>query len=600
MAIYEATIASANLKGADAPMKSVNSETSGSARPSPGPLPGREWETGATLTFPERLRELAQSLPNAIAITWLRDGEADAVDISFDELDRRASRIAGELRGRMAVGERVLIMGDAEPLFIAGFLGCLYAGMIAIPAATPRGNQSLGTLGSIVADCRPAAILVAGLSPRTRGRLQSSEAMSSVIWIDIDHLSGAVPEEHFPPPDPQAVAYLQYTSGSTGLPRGVVVTHENLIRNQQMMAEVAGHDSSTCYVSWLPLFHDMGLAGIVLQSLYAGGRSVLIPPRFFVQKPMRWLSAISAYGATTGGAPDFAYRLCARTLDPSSLASLDLRKWRVAISAGEPVRAETLEWFVEKFGPYGFRPEAWLPCYGLAEATCLVTGPTHGRMPRIVEKEPGGRLVSCGFPRQGQRVAIVDPDSCLPRPDGEIGEVWVHGPSVGRGYWGHTEETAESFGARMADDSPAWLRTGDLGFVSAGDLFITGRLKDLIIIRGSNHHPHAIERTVQQCNPAFTEARGAAFPIENDSTERLVIVQEIPRAARHHLDTASAIADIREAVSAEHGVQPQAIYLVRPACIPVTSSGKIQRRECRRRLEEGELAGQIVAQEADR
>jgi acyl-CoA synthetase (AMP-forming)/AMP-acid ligase II len=556
--------------------------------------------SAARFTLSEIAHSLSHSRPDAVAITWLRDGEADAVDISFGELDRRASRIALELRRRMAVGERVLIVGDAEPLFIAGFLGCLYAGMIAVPAATPRGNQSLGVLESIIADCRPAAILVAGLSPRTRGRLQLSEAMRSVLWIDIDQLSGDVTDEYFPPADPLAVAYLQYTSGSTGMPRGVMITHENLTSNQQMMAEVAGHDSQTCYVGWLPLFHDMGLAGIAMQSLYLGGRCVLIPPRFFMQKPMRWLSAISTYRATSSAAPDFAYEQCARTVDPGKLANIDLSAWRVAISGGEPVRAETLERFSKKFGLCGFRPQAWLPCYGMAEATCLVTGPANGREPRIVEREPGRRLVGCGFPRQGEQIAIVNPDTRMSVPDGQVAEVWCHGPSVGRGYWGRPDETAETFGARLPDDSRAWLRTGDLGFTSAGDLFITGRLKDLIIIRGGNHHPHTIELTAQRCNPAFAEARGAAFSIEIDSTERLVIVQEIARAARRELDIPSAITDIREAVSAEHGVQAHAIYLVRPASIPVTSSGKIQRRECRRRLLKGEFADLIVAQEVDR
>jgi acyl-CoA synthetase (AMP-forming)/AMP-acid ligase II len=469
--------------------------------------------------------------------------------------------------------------------------------MIAVPAAAPRGNQSLAGLEAIVADCGAVACLDAGISPRAKTRLLASESLRAVRWVDEESLSAAADDGlELILPEAGSIAYLQYTSGSTGQPRGVMISHENLVRNQEMMAEAAGHDSSIRCVGWLPLFHDMGLTAVV-QTLYHGGRCVLIPPRFFLQKPLRWLSGISRYGATSSAAPNFAYDLCTRSISPDQLAGLDLSSWRVAISGGEPVRAQTLDRFAEKFRPCGFRSEAWLPCFGLAEATCFVTGPTHGRVPRTAVDDDRHGLVSCGFPRQGQQIAIVDPDTRRPRAARQIGEVWVHGPSVGRGYWGRPEETAEIFGAKLPGDSRPWLATGDLGFTLDGELFITGRLKDLIIIRGSNHHPHAIENTVQRCNPAFADARGTAFSIEIDSTERLVIVQEVARAARIDFNAPAAIADIREAVSAEHGVQAHAIYLVRPASIPLTSSGKVQRRECRRRLEAEDLADFIVAQD---
>jgi acyl-CoA synthetase (AMP-forming)/AMP-acid ligase II len=539
-------------------------------------------------TLLEILSRIARSRPDAIAITWLRDGEDNEVDVSFGELDRRISRISSALPEQVNVGDRVLIFGDNEPEYVAGFLGCLHAGVIAVPVACPRGNRSLCGLESIAGDCGASAGIIAGVSPRTRARLGASEALRHLRWLDLDALPDKSDNDPILPVDFQEIAYLQYTSGSTGSPRGVMITHQNLVANQRMMAQLAGHDSKTLNVGWLPLFHDMGLTAIA-QTLYVGGRSVMIPPRFFMQKPLRWLSAISRYGATSCAAPDFAYELCARTIDPSKLAGLNLNTWRIAISGGEAVRASTLRHFAEKFGPHGFRPEVWLPCYGLAEATCFVTGPKQGRAPSIVEREPGRPLVGCGFSPSGGEIAIVNPDTRVARAEGEIGEVWVRGPSVGRGYWGRPQETAETFAATLPGDPRPWLRTGDLGFTTAGELFIAGRLKDLIIIHGSNHDPHAIELTVRRCNPAFAEARGAAFAIEHDSAERLAIVQEVVRAVRNNFNADEAIADIREAVSAAHGVQPWVILLVCPATLPITSSGKIQRGECRRRMEAGEL-----------
>ncbi|MEO6192910.1 MAG: AMP-binding protein, partial [Thermoanaerobaculia bacterium] len=374
----------------------------------------------------------------------------------------------------------------------------------------------------------------------------------------------------------------QYTSGSTAAPKGVMVSHGNLLHNERMIGAAFGMDEESVVVGWLPLYHDMGLIGNVLQPLHAGGRCVLMSPVSFLQRPMRWLEAISRYRGTVGGGPNFAYELCARKASPEALAGLDLSSWQVAYNGAEPVRASTLERFAEVFAPSGFRKEAFYPCYGLAEATLFVTGGVSGVAPRVDD-----RRVSCGYAWMGQRLVVADPETGTERGAGEEGEVWISGPSVARGYWENPEGTARDFNAFLATGEGPFLRTGDLGYLAGGELYVTGRLKDLIILRGRNHYPQDIELTAERAHVDLQPGGGAAFSVEVGGEERLVIVHEV---VRHRKDGIEAIAEaVRGAVAAEHEVQAREVVLIRQGGLPKTSSGKVQRALCRELYLKGEL-----------
>jgi acyl-CoA synthetase (AMP-forming)/AMP-acid ligase II len=397
---------------------------------------------------------------------------------------------------------------------------------------------------------------------------------------------------------PETLAFLQYTSGSTGDPKGVMVSHGNLLHNERMIQQAFGHTEDTVVVGWLPLFHDMGLIGNVLQSLYMGVRCILMPPVAFLQRPYRWLQAISCFKATTSGAPNFAYDLCARKITDQQAESLDLSSWAVAFSGAEPVRAETLDLFARRFGPYGFRREAFYPCYGLAEATLLVSGGAHSTAPAVcsvdadsleehcvapaTEGADARTLVSCGWAWDTQRIAIVDSESFRRCPEGHVGEIWVAGPSVAQGYWSRPELTQQTFHAYVQDTNEGpYLRTGDLGFVQQGELFVTGRLKDMIVIRGRNYYPQDIERLVQESHPALEEGHGAAFSVERGGEERLVVAQEVKYTYRRNLNVAEVTGNIRETVAEQFGLDLLAVVLLKSGGVQRTSSGKIQRGTCK-------------------
>lgn len=551
------------------------------------------------------LRCRARSQPERVAYTFLRDGESDEVHMTYEQLDRQSAAIAGQLLVRSNPGDRVMLVYEAGLDFIVAFFGCLYAGVVAVPAYPPRPNQSTTLLEAMVEDCQA----VLGLTTRRvlgtiRPRLTSKPLLAKLQWLVTDspvaaeHACGrirAIAED--------AIAYLQYTSGSTGTPKGVVITHGNLVHNERMIRTAFEHDEHSVHVGWLPLFHDMGLVGMVLQALYVGARCVLLPPLHFMQKPLRWLQAITRYRATTSGAPNFAYDLCVSRIRPEQRMLLDLGSWTLAYNAAEPVRAETLERFADAFEPSGFRRDAFYPCYGLAEATVFVTGGNKGQAPlidrfdeqaleqnRAVPAAEGCKRVACGFAWLGQTVTIVDPHSCTPCRDGCVGEIWVSGPSVARGYWQRPEESEKTFGARLAGsgESP-FLRTGDLGFVQQGRLFVTGRLKDLIVVRGNNHYPQDIERTAQRSHPALRPEGGAAFALAIEGEERLVLVQELCRSAYRHPDAAPILGAIRAAVVAEHGLLVHAVMLIEAGSLPRTTSGKVRRRACREQLRNGTL-----------
>ncbi|HEX9945239.1 MAG TPA: amino acid adenylation domain-containing protein, partial [Thermoanaerobaculia bacterium] len=540
----------------------------------------------ATLTG--MLRARVAERPEQTAFVFLADGETEACRLTYADLDRRARAMAAALRGLVDSGERALLLYPSGLEFVASFLGCLIAGVVAVPAYPPRPNdRSQSRLRAMARDAGPRAVLTTSAILSGRGELCAAvPELAAARWIPTDLVNDSSPEPwtSFPEPDPGALAFLQYTSGSTASPKGVMVTHANLLHNERMIAAAFGMDEDSVVVGWLPLYHDMGLIGNVLQPLHAGARCVLMSPMAFLQRPMRWLEAISRHYATTSGGPNFAYELCLRKAGPEALAGLDLSSWRVAFNGAEPVRAATLERFAETFAPCGFRREAFYPCYGLAEATLFVTGGERGQRPRITTAEAAQPVVSCGHVWMEQKVAIADPETGMELPPGGVGEIWISGPSVARGYWRNPEATERDFKAfLLAPDSCGggpFLRTGDLGFVASGELYVTGRLKDLIILRGRNHYPQDLELTAEDSHPDLRPGNAAAFSIEIAGEERLVIVLELERRRRQGFEEVAEA--VRQAVAAEHEVQVHEVVLIRPGGLPKTSSGKVQRSLCRR------------------
>ncbi len=543
------------------------------------------------------LRARTAERPDQVAFTFLADGGAEAGRLTYAGLDARARAVAAALRQAAMPGERALLLYPPGLDFIAAFFGCLYAGVVAVPAYPPRPHdRSQARLRSIVQDAEPrVALTTSSVLAGVSGLAALAPELGAIRWIATDALEEAG-EEETPEPDPESIAFLQYTSGSTAEPKGVEVTHANLLHNERMIGAAFAQDESAVVVGWLPLYHDMGLIGNVLQPLHAGGRCVLMSPVAFLQRPLRWLEAISRYRGTTSGGPNFAYELCVRKATPEALAGLDLTSWRVAFNGAEPVRAETLERFAATFAPCGFRPEAFYPCYGLAEATLFVAGGELGRRPRVAPaalETPGAhRVVSCGRPWLGQRLAVADPETGAECPPGREGEVWIAGPSVARGYWRNPEATARDFNAfLLATGEGPFLRTGDLGFVTGGELYVTGRLKDLVILRGRNHYPQDLERTAEASHGDLRPGNGAAFAVETGGEERLVIVLEVERRRRANLeDNLTEVAEaVRRAVAEEHEVQVWEVVLLRAGALPKTSSGKVQRGLCRRLYLAGEL-----------
>lgn len=490
--------------------------------------------------------------------------------------------------------------------FIAAFFGCLYAGVVAVPAYPPKRNQNLLRLQAIAKDAQAqVALTSASLLGTIKRQFEQNAELARLNCLATDTL---VERENFTPDPatPDTLAFLQYTSGSTGTPKGVMVSHGNLMRNSEYMHQIWGFTSESVMVTWLPTFHDMGLIYGILQPLYHGFPCYLMSPTSFMQKPIGWLEAISHYKATHSAAPNFAYELCVRKITPEQRATLNLSSWRMTLNGAEPVRADTLKRFTEAFKPCGFELATFCPGYGLAEATLVVAGVQHKKVPsfytvqaealaqnQVIDgkgEENVQTIVSHGQPGIDTKVVIVHPESFTQCSPGEVGEIWVFGSTVTQGYWQRTEETKQTFGAYLAGTKEGpFLRTGDLGFIKDGELFITGRLKDVIIIRGQNHYPQDIEATVEQSHPALRIGCGAAFTVEVDGEERLVVVQEVERTWMRTLDVERVVRAIRKAVVQQHELHVYAIALIKIGSIPKTSSGKIQRRACRAKFLEGTL-----------
>jgi amino acid adenylation domain-containing protein len=535
-------------------------------------------------------------------LVFLDDGVNEAGTLSYASLHRDAMALAATLQQTCPRGARALLLYPPGLDFVVAFFGCLYAGLVAVPAYPPKRNQKAARLLSIFEDAAPALILASSaIVERMAGGEQEHDPFASTPIVATDAIDPAMAAHWVRHPvHADDIAFLQYTSGSTSTPKGVMVTHANLIANSAYIEHAfALSAEQTTSVSWLPSYHDMGLIDGILQPIHTGFTGYLIPPPVFFQQPFLWLQAISNYRATHSGGPDFAYSLCARSITPEQRQQLDLGCWTSAYNGAEPVRASTLELFAATFQECGFEPRFYFPCYGMAETTLMVTGVSVDQAPPMctldaqalenglaIDAQAGHsatvRLVSSGHVFADTGVAIADPSSCAPRPDNEIGEIWVSGPSVAAGYWGKQAHSAATFAARLrgAAGGP-YLRTGDLGFLRGGELFVTGRLKDLIIIRGRNHYPHDIELAAERSHAGLRPSCNAAFAIDNDGEEQLVIVQEVERTQVRRLDGADLAAHMRQAVMREYGIVPHAIAFLAPGKIFKTSSGKIQRQACR-------------------
>jgi amino acid adenylation domain-containing protein len=558
-------------------------------------------------TIADILHYRALHQPDQLAFTFLPDGETEGDRLTYRELDRRSRALAAQLQTLGLGGERALLLYPPGLDYLTAFFGCLYAGVVAVPAYPPSNQRNTPRIKAVVADAQAAITLsTTAILSKVQSLLAEKTDLGNFQWLTTDSLDSEIEDcwqEPFISTD--TLAFLQYTSGSTGTPKGAMLSHGNLLHNAAMTYRLMEHSPSSKFISWLPTYHDMGLIGGILQPLYGGFLCVLMPPAAFLQRPYRWLRAISDYKGTTSGAPNFAYELCIHKITPQQRQALDLSSWSVAFNGAEPIRQETLERFAAAFADCGFRKQAFYPCYGMAEATLMVSGGLKADPPVLktiqadalernqvvetnAENEDARPLVGCGHTLLEQQIVIAHPETLTGCQPDEVGEIWVSGPSVGHGYWNRPLETEQTFRAYLSDTGEGpFLRTGDLGFLPNGELFVTGRVKDLIIIRGRNLYPQDIELTAERSHPSLRLGSGAAFSVEVDNEERLVVVQELEFRQKPNLEEVSAA--IRQAVAEEHEVQAHAVVIIKPGSIPKTSSGKIQRRATRAQF----LAGQL-------
>ncbi len=562
---------------------------------------------GRAKNLVELLRWRAYARRDDYAYRYLRDDDCTAA-VTYGELDSRARGIASFLQHTGLAGERVLLFYEAGLDYLAALFGCIYAGVVAVPLSSPK-RKALNQLSLICGDARPAASLSSpALISAVEPLLSGFPDLAGLRWLSTTAHSSEPSPWKEPVIGAGTPALLQYTSGSTGDPRGVILTHENLLHNQHVMQQAFGVGQESIIVSWLPPYHDMGLIGGLFQPVYSGAVCLLMSASAFLQRPVRWLRAISRHRGTISGGPNFAYDLCVDRVKPEERADLDLSSWTIAFNGAEPVRHETLERFAKAYQAQGFRVEAFRPCYGLAESTLMVTAKSQAGRPAVhrlfrdslargeVKEAPESEedksivnVVGCGTAHSDQSLAIVDAETRRQVSPGRIGEVWVTGPSVAAGYWNRRDLTTETFRAELADSRGIpFLRTGDLGFVKGEDLYITGRLKDLIIINGRNIYPEDVEHVVNQSHPGIRRNGGAAFSVEYEGRERLVFVQEMPRHyPKEKLE--EVVQAIRGAVAANMELVVHVVALVDSGAIPKTTSGKIRRHACRTDFMSGSL-----------
>ncbi|PIQ23356.1 beta-ketoacyl synthase [bacterium (Candidatus Blackallbacteria) CG17_big_fil_post_rev_8_21_14_2_50_48_46] len=572
--------------------------------------------------FVELLRWRAQTHPDLMALGWFENGESLTASYSYLELDLQAKIWAQNLRLRHGAGARILLVFPPGLEFMAAFAGCLYAGMVPVPAYPPephRLEHSLRRLLAIIADAESEAVLtLPAFYQQAMQLLQASgqASLQSLNWLTPASLQPELAQAWFPPQlEPEDLAFLQYTSGSTGVPKGVMISHGNLLANMEMIKTAFEHgERENTLVCWVPFYHDMGLVGHLLQSLYIGGKTLIMSPLDFLRKPLRWLKLISEWKATSTGAPNFAFELCVRKIKPEERDQLDLSSLRLVLNGAEPVQYKTLMRFLDYFEPAGFPRDAIYPAYGMAEATVFISGSLRSKRPvclavsrtafennRIETAQEDSHeammLVGSGQVWGEEKLKIVNPQSRQPLAENQVGEIWLRGPHIAQGYWRRAEETQAAFQAHLDDGSAeTWLRTGDLGFQKAGELYVTGRLKDLIIIRGRNLYPHDLERCIDSLRPRFPVIRpgcGVAVALEGEATESLGLVQEISQPFEACEDLALAISS---AIEAEFEVSPRKIIFLAPGSLPKTSSGKLMRQACKAELKKSKPGWEVVYQ----
>lgn len=558
------------------------------------------------------LRARASTQPSRLAFSFLEDRSLNSRPVTYAELDHQARRIAAELLARRLTGERAVLLFQPGAEYIFALLGCWYAGVTAVPIFAPRMNSSYERVRSIVGNARARVVLsnqavIDSLDQPEWQELQRS----GLAMIATDQLPDSLADSwQMPAISADSLAVLQYTSGSTGVPKGVRLQHQHLMTNSRIIARNTATSADSVSVMWIPPYHDMGLIGGILQPLYSGFPVHLMVPASFLQRPLRWLEAISAFGGTHTAAPNFAYDLCVKRAQPEQIAALDLSHLRCAGNGAEPIRAETLKRFAATFAPAGFDARAFYPCYGMAETTLFVSGMKlmEGMRSLPVARaslasgslspQPDGELelVSSGRPDAELELAVVDPLSQRRCDAGEVGEIWIQGDTVADGYWERPEATRDTFCAQLQGASGDWLRTGDLGALVEGEIYVTGRIKDLIVIRGHNHYPQDLEASVQAAHSAVRSQGVAAFALDSPEGEGVGLVVELERgtAAEQQREIENAI---RQKLSQEHQLAPLALVFVRPNRVPKTSSGKIQRLAARTMLLSGEFAGQAAVAE---
>lgn len=569
-------------------------------------------------TLAELLRRRAECHPDRTAAAFTEDGESSC-GLTYAALYRGALAVANALREHGPAGQRALLLYPPGLEFMKAFFGCSLAGWAAVPTCYPKAGRAMPRFDAAARDCQPAVVLADAKTRDQCDRQRWAAAAAELPVIATDTLApvddgASAPETAV---TPETIGLLQYTSGSTTTPKGVIVTQANLTANLEAIRRGFGLRWQTggdgdaeveCGLFWLPAYHDMGLIGGLLAPLWVGGRTMVMPPQTFLRRPRRWLEAISRFRAIISGAPNFAYQFCVDRIVPGQLDGLDLSCWEIAFCGAEPIVPRTLDAFANRFAQVGFRASSYYPCYGLAEATLLASGGEGPAEPRRVHLDrvalAAGHaelvaptydagcqtLISCGPPAHRTRIQIVDPETYRDLPELRVGEIWLEGDSIARGYW---NRSGSDFSARRAEASEAgpYFRSGDLGFVYEGELFVTGRRKDVVIVRGRNHYPQDIEATVREAIGAGVGAV-AAFAVSAPRGEALGIVAEVDR----HADQATleaAVPRVRRAVIEAHEVDPRQIILARPATIPLTSSGKLQRWACRAALEQGKLRGKL-------
>ena len=557
-------------------------------------------------TLVELLQHRAQVTPDALAYSFL-GRNLDGSSWTYGQLHQHALAVAARLRAVVKEDDRVLICHLPGLDYIAAFFGCLYAGAVAVPVYPPQYYKSFDRIRSIIEDARPrAALTSASILAKLGAQVQSAAGAnidSKIDWIVSENLAHTSGSGEPAPRRACSMAFLQYTSGSTAEPKGVMLSHGNLLDNLRAIENNFHSHPQSVGCIWLPPYHDMGLIGGILQPLYAGFPVYLMSPLAFVLRPNKWLEAITRFRATISGGPNFAFDLCVARIKPEEVARFDLSSWEVAFCGAEPIRAATLEAFRAKLAPARFSPRSLHPCYGLAEATLMVTACAFAAPPvterldaeslannlaRPATDRPARTLVGCGTAIEHTQIRVVNPRTFIPRPDGEIGEIWVAGPGVAPGYWGRREESEETFAARLATGEGPFLRTGDLGYLHEGELFVTGRLKDVIIVKGRNLYPQDIEQCVGASHPGLRADSAVAFSIDQGDEEWLVIIQEV-EAKLVACEVDQLVPRIANAVFASCEIVPHDIVLVAKGGVAKTSSGKLQRQLTKQRYLAGEL-----------